>query len=259
MDKSHNDNQASFNDPINWKSLGFFSAEEYLIYIFKKTEKITAALYLVSGLLKDDEPIKWELRDRGIDLLSSSFTASSAVPGDKNVVIQSLFTAALETLSLLNVARISNLVSEMNHRLLVREIDSVVSMLRDRLAASAENAGYVLSESFFKTPDLFSTGFRSDNRTINSRPKSFGSNDVRENVDNSDISQGHMTAQARKTQRQGLILNVLKGQSNLTIKDFSKVIKDVSEKTIQRELTELVEKGVVKKEGERRWSRYSLK
>src|SRR5690242_4266966 len=114
MDNKDTNQQPSFNDPINWKSLGFFSAEEYLIYIFKKTEKITAALYLVSGLLKDDEPIKWELRDRGIDLLSSSFTTSSSLPGDKNIVIQSLFTAALETLSLLNVAKISNLISEIN-------------------------------------------------------------------------------------------------------------------------------------------------
>ncbi len=261
MDNKDINQPPSFNDPINWKSLGFFSAEDYLIYIFKKTEKITAALYLVSGLLKDDEPIKWELRDRGIDLLSSSFTASSSLPGDKNVVIQSLFTAALETLSLLNVAKISNLVSEMNHRLLVREIDNVVVMLRDRLAQSAENAGYVLSEAFFKTPDLFSTGFRSDNREIQNQ-KQVKSN--KESVHISDFqdkgsSKGHVSSQAKKTHRQDQILALLRGQSNLTIKDFSSVIKDCSEKTIQRELLELVEKGVIKKEGERRWSRYSLK
>jgi len=50
----------------------------------------------------------------------------------------------------------------------------------------------------------------------------------------------------------------LKNQSNLTIKDFSKVITDCSEKTIQRELLDMVEKGIIKKEGERRWSKYSL-
>lgn len=248
MDNKDTHNRSSFNDPLNWKSLGFFSAEDYLLYIFKKTEKITAGLYLVSGLLKDDEPIKWELRDRGIDLLSSSFTASSSMPGDKNVVIQSLFTAALETLSLLNVARISNLVSEMNHRLLVREIDNIVGMLRDRLAMSAEKAGYVLSESFFKTPDLFATGFKPDNRSNDS-----------EKPEEPRYSKGQGSVQHKKSARQETILNVLKSQSDLTIKDFSKVIKDCSQKTIQRELLELVEKGLVKKHGQRRWSRYSLK
>jgi hypothetical protein len=263
MDKKDNHNDHANNDPLKWKSLGFFSAEEYLLYIFKKTEKITAALYLVSGLLKDDEPMKWELRDHGMELMSSSFIASSNVPGDKSSVIQSLFSSALETISLLNVARISNLISEMNHALLVREIDNVVAMLRDRLAESAENAGYVLSENFFKTPNLFSSGFRFDGKSgfVGGREQEIRNpkSETRNNDLKSSSNVGHSSTQVKKSQRQEQIINVLKGQSNLTIKDFSKVIKDCSEKTIQRELIELVEKGIVKKEGERRWSRYSLK
>jgi hypothetical protein len=139
MDKKDINNNESLNNPINWKDLGFFSAEDYLIYIFKKTEKITAGLYLVSGLLKDEEPIKWEMRDRGIDLLSSSFSASNSLPGDKNAVIQSLFTAALETLSLLNVAKISNLISEMNYRLLVKEIDNIDNIVNGSSKVVKEN------------------------------------------------------------------------------------------------------------------------
>lgn len=254
---------SSFNNPLNWKSLGFFSAEDYIIYIFKKTEKITAALYLVSGLLKDEEPIKWGLRDLGMDLITSSFSASSAQPGDKNAIIQSIFSTALETMSLLNVARISNLVSEMNHRILIREIDQIISLLRDRLAQSAESAGYVLSETFFKTPNLYTSGFKAtDSIGQNSHtPNSHLSNGsgVQNRPSNSKVIQGHVGIQVKKTQRQDAIIAVLKAQSNVTIKDFSKVIKDCSEKTIQRELLELVDKGVVKKEGERRWSTYSLK
>jgi len=255
MDNNETNNQQSFNNPLNWKSLGFFSAEEYLIFIFKKTEKITSALYLISGLLKDNEPIKWELRDRGIDLLSSSFEASCSLPGDKNATIQSLFTAALETLSLLNVAKVSNLISEMNYRLLVSEIDNVIAILRDRLAQSAESAGYVLSESFFKTPDLFSSGFRS---AENGRSAGGNQNSVVSVSQAGRASQGQNVLKVKKNQRQELIIKALEGQSGLTVKDFSKFIRDCSEKTIQRELIDLVARGLVKREGERRWSRYSL-
>lgn len=240
-------NGQGLDNPLNWKPLGFFSAEEYLVYIFKKTEKITAALYLVSGLLKDDEPLKWELRDRGMDLISSSFTASSSMPGDKNAVIQSIFSSALETMSLLNVAKVSNLISEMNHKLLVREIDNILSLLRDQLAKNAEKAGYVLSEAFFKTPSLYTTGFKPADRK--DAPEAISDNVTRAQPKNDE----------KRTGRQENIITILKGQSNLTIKDFSKVITDCSEKTIQRELLDLVQKGVIKKEGERRWSRYSLK
>lgn len=258
-----NTNNDPLQDPIKWKSLGFFSAEDYLLYVFKKTEKITSALYLVSGLIKDDEPLKWELRHRGMDLLSSSFTASSSLPGDKNAVIQSLFTAALETVSILNVARISGLISDMNHAILVKEIDQVLEMLRDRLAESAANAGYILSESFFKTPSLFSSGFSADtkNRTApyqDSIKGQAGNAAPKINVKVIHTNE-YQNSTDKKTKRQEEIVTILKEQSNLSVKDFTRVIKDCSEKTIQRELLDLVEKGIVKKEGERRWSRYSLR
>ena len=258
MSDTNDNNLPQFNDPINWKSLGFFTVEEYLLYVFKKTEKITSALYLVSGLLKDDEPMKWELRDKGMDLLSSSFSASNATPGDKNYIIQSLFTAALETISLLNVAKISNLISDMNHSILVREIDQVVALMRDRLSESASSAGLVLSEQFFKTPNLFTSGFKTGERIKNEEFGVTNRSGMSKKRELSDVPSGHKVMQEKKSKRQENIVNVLKGQSNLTIKDFAKVIKDCSEKTIQRELTEMVAKGLVKKEGERRWSRYSL-
>ncbi len=259
MDTKDTHNSASFNDPLNWKSLGFFSAEDYLLYIFKKTEKITSALYLISGLLKDEEPMKWELRDKGMDLVGSSFMASSSVPGDKNFMIQSLFSSALETISLLNIAKLSNLISPMNHKLLVAEIDNVLGLLRDKLASSAENAGYVLSEEFFMTPSMLSAGFKSEQSTSKTSGISDKKSPHIQGQERTEAHKGHVDVIEKKSTRQEAILTVLKGQSNLTIKDFVKVIKDCSEKTIQRDLIELVDRGMVKKEGERRWSRYSLK
>jgi hypothetical protein len=256
MDNKKDHNSDSYLDPINWKTLGFFSAEDYLIYIFKKTEKIVAALYLVSGLLKDNEPLKWELRDHGMDLISSSFTAASSVPGDKNSVIQSLFTAALETMSILNVARVSHLISDMNYKLLMREIDNIVGMLKDRLAQNAENAGYVLSEAFFKTPDMYASGFRPDSASGSRSHTQSSSGKNSHKAASTHIEQGGID---KKNDRQEAILGLLKNNSGLTIKDFSRVIKDCSEKTIQRELLDMVQRGLIKKEGERRWSTYSLK
>jgi DNA-binding HxlR family transcriptional regulator len=250
MENINSDKNNNWEDLVNWKSLGFFSAEDYLVYIFKKTEKITSALYLISSLLKDEEPIKWELRDKGMDLITASFNASSTVPGDRNFAIQSIFSSALETISLLNVAKVSHLISEMNHRVLLKEIDQVVGMLKERLMANAENAGYVLSESFFKTPDMSVSGFKNDIIS----DKRHGDHKSK-NTDIKDISD---VSGEKKNGRQNSILMLLKGHNGLTIKDFSRVIKDCSEKTIQRDLLDLVSKGIVKKEGERRWSKYSL-
>ena len=51
---------------------------------------------------------------------------------------------------------------------------------------------------------------------------------------------------------------LLRQRNNLSVKDFVTVVSEYSEKTIQRELLALVQEGVVKKQGERRWSTYSL-
>ena len=42
------------------------------------------------------------------------------------------------------------------------------------------------------------------------------------------------------------------------IKDVSPLISGCSEKTIQRELLAMVYAGILRKMGEKRWSRYSL-
>ena len=44
----------------------------------------------------------------------------------------------------------------------------------------------------------------------------------------------------------------------MTKQDIAQTIRDCSEKTIQRELIALIQGGIVKKTGERRWSKYSL-
>ena len=58
--------------------------------------------------------------------------------------------------------------------------------------------------------------------------------------------------------RRATILGLVQRKDKITIKDVTNVIKDCSEKTVQRELLALVRQGVLKKEGERRWSTYTL-
>ena len=55
-----------------------------------------------------------------------------------------------------------------------------------------------------------------------------------------------------------LIISFLKGKDWTSIKDITDAIEGCSTKTIQRELADLVHQGVLKKKGDRRWSRYLL-
>jgi predicted HTH transcriptional regulator len=61
-----------------------------------------------------------------------------------------------------------------------------------------------------------------------------------------------------KDDREKRVLDVIRDKGVVSIKDISTVIFDVSEKTIQRTLQLLIDKGQIKKEGERRWAKYQL-
>jgi predicted transcriptional regulator len=221
----------------NFSKLGFFSGEPYLKYIFKKTEKIVAALYLVSNLLKDKEPIKWRLREKSMSLMSSVLVLNDEQSFDKDYAVRALFSDAIEILSTISLAHIGGLLSSMNYEILRTEIEKVVSVIKDNVTLEKEAKGYVLSENFFKEDLIATKKVEKENQPIK---------------DNSQPVQ-------KKNNRQEVILDLLRTKSNLTVKDVAQVVTNCSEKTIQRELIYLVDKGVVKREGERRWSRYSLK
>ena len=72
------------------------------------------------------------------------------------------------------------------------------------------------------------------------------------------VSSKQDSATMRHKDRRARILALLQRNERVSIKDVARAITGCSEKTLQRELAALVAQGVLKKEGERRWSTYSL-
>jgi hypothetical protein len=60
----------------------------------------------------------------------------------------------------------------------------------------------------------------------------------------------------RRSVRQEQVLKVLGSSEEMSIKDIANKVRGCSEKTIQRELNELLEQKKIKRIGEKRWSRY---
>jgi len=80
-----------------------------------------------------------------------------------------------------------------------------------------------------------------------------------------DIQKGHsetMRKSMSEKTRKDIILTYLKAAQKASIKDIRNLpdpaIRACSEKTIQRELHELIQQGLIQKTGERRWSQYSV-
>lgn len=245
-----------------WKKLGFFAGEQYLVFTFKKSQKLVAALYLISNLIKDSDPLKWEMREKGVNLLTAALALNTTEVFEKDVALRNIFSLSLDIVSLLELSVLSGIMSEMNYNILTHEFNSLVLLLQKNVEEKTRERGYVLSENFFKTDYTLKKDIKS------TEENSIGHNEttlkVKDSLGSSSKTNKSTTTKTGseiviKDNRKDTIVTMLKQGETLTIKDFAKVITNCSEKTIQRELLNLVDKGVLKKEGERRWSKYSLK
>ncbi len=211
-------------------------------YILQKSQKIVSALYLITDHIKDSDVIKWEIREDGISLISNSMLIKTIHPSEKENAYRAVILNLEKIISLLNVALISSVISNMNATIMIHELESLLLFV-EKESKNNLLPGYILSDSFFSDEKVIKKDNIVDKgHDIQSRTNATGVYNIPKQV----------------VSRKDSILAILRTNSNLTIKDFTKVIKDCSEKTIQRELIALVKSGVVKRVGERRWSTYSL-
>lgn len=196
--------------------------------ITKKIEKIASALYLVTSFFNDEEPLKWKLRILSTNLVSGKIK-------DKSNTTE-------EILSLLSVAKTAGLISEINYDILIRELSKL-----------EHEEKKPLNLIFF--PEMAMTERTSPRPRITEYIKD---KTIVDKTVEKPILKEFGAVSVKKTSRQSTIITILKRKKEIMIKDVTPLVSNCSEKTIQRELSAMVRAGVLKKVGEKRWSRYSL-
>lgn len=242
---------------MNIQDVAIFKDSQSLLYIYKKTEKLVSAIYLLSNFISDKEPLKWQLRDTGVQLLSDSLSLSVNSGAGLNITVNNFISLTLRFVSFLEVARISALVSEMNYNILKFEFESLIQSV-EHAVKHDHPKNLLFPENFFSVTETPAPDTLSKGQTVSDRNAS----PIDLSVNRSFVKPTHVKPiknLSDKNSRQHVILSLLKKNPELGIKDFVSAIHDCSEKTIQRELVLLVSKGQIKKAGEKRWSKYSLK
>lgn len=214
--------------------------EEYYKYIFKKTEKIVSVVFYIVYNLETNIRAQAQVEDiqnsaRAVhDAILQSLEMRTHVAED---TIRASAHALIALESKLRVAQVSGLISPEVMHVLAGEIDSVLRGMNK----------YLKSTNAFDDME-YRVGTSHDDSTP--RPRSRATHNISKTLDASPSS--------NPLDRRERIKTVLEAKGEATIKDISEIITDCSEKTIQRELNSLIEDNVVKRQGERRWSKYSL-
>ncbi len=240
--------------------MSFIKKGRDVYFITKKVERIAAAIHLLTARIQDD-PMSKKIREASASCL--------------HITMQDPFQGAVinKTLewqkSFLTVLHNSEYISPMNYEIVCEEIDNVRIVVSE-VERENQKTGPIFTREYFKVPfrDRFETPPK--NQAVSSFQDKGQFREERE------VSKGHfITSKGQKTptsilkdsnvtynngrdERIKSILSIVDSIGSVTIKDISRTIKDLSEKTIQRELLALVGKGILQKNGERRWSTYSM-
>ncbi|MDQ3089587.1 MAG: hypothetical protein M3Q24_00330 [bacterium] len=305
MEKDENKNiilkEADIKAPDG--ALRYFSNDSNFVFILKKTEKLSSALYLITSFFDKEEPLKWALRSLAGKLLSSSLLLKDPLSSRKEETIIETEGIILEIESTLLVAKNAGLISEMNHKIISKEF----TLFAESLSAISENLNQVkvknINAEYFKVSvaepkvneekrpstarnnDL-NIENDSDNNTsepiqlnvlndLQNKAGELSLSDKSQKIDESVLARSPHNktfnnnkntqglkefgaVAVKKNSRQSIIITLLRRKKEIMIKDVSPLIHGCSEKTIQRELLSMVDKGILKKQGEKRWSKYSL-
>lgn len=220
------------------------------IIAFEKTRNIASAVYLITDLMPDRDPLRTKLREVAVETVTIA-VSSKAVVSDYHVVSKGLSPKLASMIYLMDVALASGLLSDMNHRLISTELNKLaehvnLSYKTKSISKTLEGESYsVLKKSGSKQEELLGVQVYK------------GHNGQSKTQDLSFIEQGSNSFIAGD-ERKKMILKALESGKVMSVRDLMSLIKDVSEKTIQRDLVSMVKDKVVKKTGEKRWSRYSL-
>lgn len=249
-----------------------YSGDRSYSKFYSRANKLVTALYMVTDIMDKEEPLRSKLRTLGANVVSDMHSAS----GQTYIKID-------EILSFLDIASTVGMISHMNATILRKEFLALKQSVKDSEQDSLYfGEGKTLSD-FIKQDDavldqksIGHSNFGSIGHSTNTRigvqkggtlMKALSDRIPALSVKKEPAANNFL---ALKNERRDAIKKLIEDKSKqspegfigLTITDIrtlaTGVLAECGEKTLQRELVSMVHDGVLKKTGEKRWSRYFL-
>ena len=251
--------------------------ESIAIFIGQKAEKLASAVYRVTDSIHDQEPIKWVLRNKALSFMMKLLSFSKNKGQISSFLYKDIYLELDEIIATLEVSFTTSLVSQMNFSILQGEYKN----LRESINQFWNKYKSPIELSFEKMPKLRDEKGNDNNQDfvedyserdentlkIVSKKHTFSQsfNETNKGQRGILLKDKNINTKPRsshdKEKRKALILDFIKKTKDANIKDILSIpylSENYSEKTIQRELIDMVAKGTLLKKGERRWSRYFL-
>ena len=278
------------------KPANYFNVFDHEVYVSlaERSSKIVTALYMVTDFLDRKDPLRDLVRETITSIMQKLFILTHAQKTDRVEALSEIQNMLYAIISYMEVIYQNGFISSMNNKVIIKEltvlrnsVDSQItkSLPYDRKLNNTKSVQeFSFSDGFFdKTvpskqdiKDIHIPIQTIKDNSENNAPFKRTSNTQNPVVVKKIIAQktllkasedekssvkkvSHLVkSNIAKDLRRENILKILKQKRDASINDICALFKDCSSKTIQRDLADLIDQGLVKKAGSRRWSTYNL-
>ena len=198
-------------------------------------EKLTETLYRVTERMDDREALKWNLRERALELgdIYRKTERDLTIRDEENRA-----RALASIISMLELASSTTYVARINFDVLVREYRLLNEEKKEEKSEKEEPLVRIRYASL-----------GGDKIVVMPSPAEFEKNEILMPQERGD----------GQAERQKRILACLENGNSISIGELMQIFgSQVSEKTIQRDLNDLMIRGSVKAAGDKRWRKYSI-
>jgi hypothetical protein len=235
------DNHKNFHE---WalESILFKGRQEWY-FCFLKAEKIAHVLALLG------EKVSHEHRSWFIDVVDEAadvpHVLAHFVAGD--IAIELVLADIFSLMSSVRLSGTRGYIARDTALYIAQEYE----LMAQKLTAGTQLSPFV-SPQDFSVPEFLLQQKPPDALSIQNIPQRFETKHAPPTP--TKVNKGGVGA--TQGERRGVILHFVLQNKGVSIKEICAVVPDCSEKTVQRELGALIAEGLIKREGERRWSIY---
>ncbi|HEY4514239.1 MAG TPA: hypothetical protein VJH69_02845 [Candidatus Paceibacterota bacterium] len=224
---------------------------------YARAERIVAALYLITAHIAPEEPARIRIREIGLKLLENLLSLRDEMRASSSQTAGTITSHLRELVSITRLLTVSGFISTQNAEAVTIALDELANFL-----ASAQKSP--LSESItFSKEDFMSGNLPPLSKSL-VRPRApvlrTETDTLKDGSLDKDVTDSRLVQDVAFVigDRSQAILDILRVGGEMGIRLIAGHLPEYSEKMIQRELVELIKSGKVKKNGFKRWSRYSL-
>lgn len=261
-------NDISLNNPTN---IGLFqnSVEKSLAAYAQKIGKVVSAIYLVTDVMDGQLPLTASLRSQSIELLNACYGLLSVAQPIGSDALVRIAVRIEQVATLVTIGSIAHHISPMNADIIGTELKNIRELIGvDIATVTASEKKFAIHPGISIQPNvpkqiLDDESFaallsRHESKRHQQSIKTTLTTKLNQNDNQNDIRKIKTTFQndIPEIARKDMIISVIRSIDGCTLADIKPKMKSISDKTLQREIAELMTMGLIKREGNKRWAIY---